>query len=275
MKIRLLLSAAILTVASSAFAGASNKTPVPQVQDDAAEAIPSPKENRIVRFTYSPDVIYRIKTTTAWHTHVELGEDEGLVENPMIGESAQWRVSGGPRNIYVKPVREDLTTSLTIVTNRRTYQFQLVSGKKGASVYQKVSFDYPEREAEVKLRQAVETANVMAENSRLSKQIIAPSTDPTNLNFGYDITGEAPFKPLTVYNDDRFTYLNMPNTQLAPAIFLVGDDGKLSLIEFKPPKKNIVVIERLVNALLLKVGNDEVRVSRSNEKKSWWQGAKQ
>ena len=49
--------------------------------------IASPHENRIVRYTYSPDIIYRIYTYPNRHTHIELGDDEGLKENPVTGDS--------------------------------------------------------------------------------------------------------------------------------------------------------------------------------------------
>lgn len=240
--------------------------------DTAVQPIPAAKENRIVRFTYSPDVIFRILTTTAWHTHIALADDEGIIETPVTGDSTQWRVSGGPRNIYVKPVRDNLETSLTLVTNRRTYQFQLVSGAKGAHVYQKVSFDYPEREADIKLMQETAAKAVAAEESRLSNQVIAPNVDPTEFDFGYEIVGDAPFRPLAVYSDEKATYLRMPATQIAPAVFLLDEQNNASLVEFKP-RKNYIVVERLVTGLLLKVGGDEVKILRRTEKKPWWSTA--
>lgn len=267
------LAIALLVLSASPALAATNSR-MAKV-DPAAQAVPAANENRIVRFTYSPEVIYRILTTTAKHTHIELGEDEGLKENPVMGDSVQWRVSGGPRNIYVKPVREDIDTSLTIVTNKRSYQFQLISGNKTSSVYQKVSFDYPDREAEIKLQRDTVTAAVNEESGRLNSQILASNADPTSYNFGYDIVGEASFKPLTVYSDDKFTYLRMPNTQVAPAVFLLDQQNTPSLVNYKP-KGNFIVVERLASGLLLKLGNEEVRVFRRDEKRSalWNQGVR-
>lgn len=76
-----------LAVALAGFAGtpalaagkvASKAAPV---ADKAAEGWSAPRENRIHRYTYSPDIIYRILTKPSLHTHIELGEDEGLKEN--------------------------------------------------------------------------------------------------------------------------------------------------------------------------------------------------
>lgn len=259
------LAIAALVVASlapCAFATTNKYVP----QDDAARAIPAPKENRIVRYTYSPDVIFRIMTLPNLHTHIELGDDEGVKETPTIGDSAQWRVSGGPRNLYVKPLRNELETSLTIVSNKRTYQFQLISGSKSESqVFQKVSFIYPERELEVKLRKEEGVAVVEAEQNRLSSQVISRDVDPAALDFGYEIKGNAPFRPTAAYTDGKFTFLPMPNTQDAPAIFLLDEEGKPSLINYQV-KDRMIVVERMANRLLLKLGDAEVRVLRKTPK---------
>lgn len=240
------------------------------VEDPASQPIAAPKENRIVKYTYSPDVIFRIFTVTNLHTHIALGDDEGLIEPPMIGDSLQWRLSGGPKNLYIKPLREGIETSMTVVTNVRTYQFQLIAGQKNAGMFQKVSFDYPDRDAQIKLRKETEVAAVTAEQDRLSKQIVTPNVDPASLNFGFDITGDAPFKPVSVYSDGKFTYLRMPNVQDTPAVLLIDDDGKPSLIEYRI-MENLIVVERVVKRLLLKLGTAEVRISEHGlaKKKSW------
>jgi P-type conjugative transfer protein VirB9 len=241
-------------------------SPLPKNVDTAALPIAAPKENRIVKYTYSPEVIFRILTLPSLHTHIELGEDEGLKENPMVGDSIQWRVSGGPRNIYVKPIREGIETSLTIVTNKRTYQIQLISGdKQTSSVYQKVSFDYPEKEAEIKLRSDTEAADLKTEETRLKKQVLAPAIDPASLNFNYEIVGEAPFKPQSVYTNGVFTYIRLPSIQDMPAVFLLDEANQPSLINYKT-SDNMIIVERVASKLLLKIGTSEIRIQKRETK---------
>lgn len=237
-------------------------TPKSDVIDLAAQAIPAPKENRIVRYTYSPDVIFRILSAPNLTTHLELGEDEGVKETPAIGDQAQWMVTGGPRHLFIKPLRYDLETSLTVVTNKRTYQFQLIAGKTAAAqVFQKVSFLYPDREMEVKLRKDTETAVVEAEQNRLAGQVVATNVDPATLDFGFKIDGDANFRPTTAYTNGKFTFLVMPNTQDTPAIFLLDENDNPSLINYQV-KSNMIVVERVAAKLLLKLGNAEVRVTK-------------
>lgn len=248
--------AIVLAHSALAFAAPAKKN---VENDDIPKAVPVAKESRIVRYTYSPDVIFRILALPTLHTHIELGEDEGLKEEPMIGDRKQWVVSGGPRNIYVKPLQEDIDTSLTIVTNKRVYQFQLIAGKKNGQVFQKVTFDYPDRDAAVKLRQEVELVKDTTEQARLDNQIVGPDVDPNNLNFDFAIVGKAEFKPTSVYTDGKFTWLRLPNTQDTPAVFLIDEHGNPSLINYKT-KDNLIIVERSASQLLLKLGAAEVRV---------------
>lgn len=269
MSIAKIAACVALALVGPACVAAPAKRPV-QIVDDAAKATPAPKENRIVTYNFSPDIIFRLLTLPELHTHIQLADDEGVIEAPMIGDNTQWRVSGGPRNLYIKPLRNNLETSLTLVTNKRTYQFQLVAGPAGGDVYQKVSFMYPDRDQEIKLRKETEAGAADAEKTRLADQIVAPNVDPTSLDFGYAIEGNANFRPTAVYTNGRFTFLVMPNTQDSPAVFLMDEEGNPSLINWQV-KGQMLVVERMAQRLLLKLGNAEVRITKNGApSKSKW-----
>lgn len=248
--------------AAASAQAASSKQAARIVVDEAAKPTAAPKENRIVTYNYSPDIIFRLLTLPEMHTHIQLAEDEGVVETPVVGDSMQWRVSGGPRNLYVKPLRYDLETSMTLVTNKRTYQIQLVSGKSATGeAYQKVSFLYPDRDLEIKLRKEAEAGAVEAEKVRLADQVVVPNLDPTTLDFGFDIAGKASFTPTAAYTNGKFTFLVMPDTQDSPAVFLLDDAQNPSLINYQV-KGRMIVVERAAQRLLLKLGAAEVYVTK-------------
>jgi P-type conjugative transfer protein VirB9 len=269
-KIAVCLALAFGSVASTH--SAPRKRAAPVVVDEAAKPTPAPKENRIVTYNYSPDIIFRLLTLPETHTHIELAADEGVIETPVTGDSMQWRVSGGPRNLYVKPLRYDIETSLTLVTNKRTYQFQLVSAKSASSeTYQKVSFLYPDRELEIKLRKEADAGAAEAEKTRLADQIVAPNIDPTALDFGFDIEGAASFKPTAVYTNGKFTFLVMPETQDSPAVFVLDEESNPSLINYQV-KGRMIVVERAALRLLLKLGATEVHITKhgvKNNRSKW------
>lgn len=247
-----------------------------QVTDPAADGVGTPNQNEIWKYTYSPDIIFRIFATTKRHVHLELAEDEGLTEDPIVGDSIQWRVTGGPRHLYIKPIRVGIETTMTVVTNKRSYEFQLIaedpSTKNTGRIFQKISFDYPEDRKAIRLLQENRVAATRAEEERKSAQVLATGIDPAKLQFTYTITGEASFKPVAAYCDDKFTYLVMPKSQDMPGIFLIEDNGTMSLVKFKPrDNSNIIVVERVAKKLLLQLGDAKVYVSQAETKKSWWQ----
>ncbi len=53
----------------------------------------------------------------------------------------------------------------------------------------------------------------------------------------------------------------MPKSQEAPVVFLVAEDGSLELIN-STPKGDYVVVQRLVDKLLLRIGKTEVTIER-------------
>jgi P-type conjugative transfer protein VirB9 len=256
--------------------------------DPAAEGIGAPMQNKIWKYTYSPETIFRIYAMPGKHVNLVFGDGEGLIQEPVVGDSLQWKVDGGPYDLNIKPVRFGIDTDLTVVTNKRRYQFQLIAAAdKSGRADQMVSFDYPDERNRFKMMPVRPSGS--AEKSRrdeehesdhLPKRNAEPAQatsintgiDPGKLRFTYTITGDASFKPTNAYCDDKFTYLVMPKSQDTPAVFLVEDNDKLSIVKFKPrDDSGIIVVERVAKKLLLQLGDQKVYVSQTEPKKSWWQ----
>jgi type IV secretion system protein VirB9 len=236
----------------------------PAMPSSPASAVASPYDNRIRTFTYSPEVVYNLHCAVGMTTQIALEPGEGLIEDPHIGDSIQWRVSGGPTNIYIKPVRPDLTTSLSLVTNKRIYQFQLFSGPV-SNYEQMVSFRYPQDEMRLRLRekQAQEEAQQRqaTEVAQKSSQLVSMKLNPTDLAFNYTVKGDAPFRPENVFDDGRFTYLLMPHLQDLPAAFLVDPQGQLTLVNYIH-RGSYLVIERVASHIVLKLGKQQIDITR-------------
>ena len=124
----------------------------------------SPLEPRIYEYTYSPDQVFRIYARVGQVTHIALQPGEGLRLKPKLGDSLQWRISGGPQHWFVKPLQEGIETSATLVSNLAVYQLQLISVRSGQPWFQKISFEHPEWGEEQQLLQESPT------NSRAALQ---------------------------------------------------------------------------------------------------------
>jgi len=234
--------------------------------DTMSKPIALPSDSRIVKFSFSPDVIYTILTTVGYTTHLELQEDEGVTEDPSLGDTLQWRVSGGPRNIFIKPLRPDIVTSLTLVTNKRSYQFDLRSGPIDGKRYQKAYFEYPDEQQKIKLKEKAVAQAIKKEEERIGNQVLSKEVNPSKLNFSYDVKGDAEFRPISVFDDGKFTYFKLSNAvQSLPALFLI-EQGDLILVNYIV-KGDTLVVERVSPKFSLKLGDKEVLVSKPS---SWW-----
>lgn len=262
---RHILAAALITAALPALAAPST-TPTSSPAGPAS-AVASPFDNRIRVFTYSPDVVYNLHCAVGMTTQIALAPGEGLIEDPHIGDSLQWRVSGGPTNIYIKPVRPDITTSLSLVTNKRIYQFQLFSGQVG-HFEQMVSFHYPQDEMRVRLHEQQQQQQMIAQQAQVVAQqqsaLVSLQINPDKLNFAYTVKGHAAFRPENVFDDGRFTYLLMPHLQDLPAAFLVDAQGDLTLVNYITRGKYLV-IERVASHIALKLGKEQVDITQTKE----------
>lgn len=234
--------------------------------------IPLPADNRLLQFIYNPNDTYTILTRPASATHVELGPDETL-EIVVMGDTFQWITSRTGKHFFIKPIKPDIFTSATLITNKRSYQLTFRASPENGKWMQRVSWHYPENAMLAEVASEAKARDDKAEKSRIDN--VAPFTglSPDKLNFDYLAEGDARFKPVTVFDDGKFMYVRFsPNTQELPAIFMVQPDGSLALVNYIV-KGDLIVVQRLAKSLLFKLGKAEVRVNKAaltDERASWW-----
>src|SRR6478672_11124421 len=93
----------------------------------AAVAAP---DNRIRTQPYNPNEIVRIVGKTGIQSTIEFAADE-RIENVAVGDSSKWQITPNRRAslLFVKPLAARSRTNMTVVTDRRTYMFDLVAGE--------------------------------------------------------------------------------------------------------------------------------------------------
>src|SRR5205085_7069271 len=79
---------------------------------------------------------------------IRFSEDEHI-ENVAIGDSTKWQVTPNKRAnlLFVKPLADRAVTNMTVVTDRRTYLFDLVASPTARDPLYVLSFKYPAEEA--------------------------------------------------------------------------------------------------------------------------------
>ncbi len=220
-----------------------------------------PQDTRLVVFRYDVNESYLLLTRPGAVTHLALEPDETVLAL-ALGDTVQWIVQDKGPNVFLKPIRADLYTSGTLVTNRRTYQLGLRSSPEGGAWYQRVSWTYPELLAIAREPSAREARGAVP-TARADRERAAPEGVPVErLNFDYRISGRAAFRPVQVLDDGRFTYIQMPaSLQEMPALFIAGEAGEGELVNYLV-RGRFMVVQRLADRFLLRLGRVQVSAER-------------
>jgi len=221
-----------------------------------------------VQFIYSDQKIYTLLAQAGQILHVEFAPDEQIVTIQM-SDTVRWlatRVENpqiAPR-IFFKPTTRDIATTVSIVTTRRKYELLLQTVPEGSYRYQQVTWRYPDIERREEVAVAAKVEAQTTERHRLEAQEISAPLAPNELNWGYDIDGKAAFRPMAVFDDGKFTYLTIsPGLQDLPAVFML-DGSRMQIVDYHR-QGPYLVIQRLVNGLLLKLDQEEVRVHKRGD----------
>ena len=96
----------------------------------AAIVAPQPAlaDARLSQVMYDEGKVFRLEGKLNVQASIVFGKDE-VIENVAIGNSQTWQVTPNMRAniLFVKPLEARATTNLTVVTNKRTYLFDLVA----------------------------------------------------------------------------------------------------------------------------------------------------
>lgn len=186
------------------FAHAQTTPPLPSLP----APLPAPPNPRFQSIEYSPDQVFVLKSAPGYQVTVELAPDEHI-ENVAVGDSGAWQVAANKRGdrLFVKALRSDVSTNLTIVTDARLYTFELVPlpGPQPNMAYA-LRFRYPSPAAA-----AVDTAGGVEQGR-------------------YKMRGARTLIPSGMHDDGVHTYIEWPAERTLPAIYAVNDQGKETLV---------------------------------------------
>lgn len=153
------------------------------------------------------------------------------VNSVNVGDNVRWSIepaltgSGADevQHVIIKPREVGLDTSLVVATNRRAYYLRLRSHK--TRYMPQVAFSYPEDSA-------MKFDILKARQQREIKEKTIPQTRDylPKLSFEYDVSGQATWKPVRIYNDGARTVIEMPPSMAqteAPILLIVRKEGGL------------------------------------------------
>ncbi len=232
----------------------------------AALALATPalaNDPRLKTLVFDEAQVVRIDGKVLVQTTIKFAPDE-VIENVAIGDSTAWQVQPNKAQtiLFVKPLEPAARTNMTVVTDRRTYLFDLVASPKNAPLYV-LQFRYPELEKaaeEARLAAAAE-AEAEALRAKAAPEELAAAqdpyavSDPASLNFEWASAGTRELLPSRTYDDGEAVFLTWPAGTAIPAVLVMNADGEEGPVNFTV-RGETVVVDGVPPQIILRSGRD-------------------
>jgi type IV secretion system protein VirB9 len=231
------------------------RTPLILLAAGLSFAAPAMAEDaRLVSRPYDADEVVRIAGQLGVQASIAFADSEHI-ENVAIGDSAKWQVTPNKRAnlLFVKPLAAKAQTNMTVVTDRRTYFFDLVAGPAKTPLYV-LRFEYPDDpEPEAAPGMSAEEALAATEPPA------DPPVDPATLNFAWRQKGKSHLLPSRIYDDGNSTYLTWPEKSPIPAMQVKNENGDEGPVNFAV-RGDVIVVEGVPEVIVLRSGKDKAEL---------------
>lgn len=244
-----------------------------------ASEVPTPGDldGRIRFVDYNPNQVYQLTGFYGYHISIFFAPDE-VVEKATAGFPDAWDVTTHGNFVTVKPADKEPATNLLVVTNRRTYNFDMrakAPGKQLGGAYATdaeqifmLRFRYPDDEraaeqaarARAELQERLANARSAEERARITALAQLPQKP---INKAYFYQGTSALAPYEAWDDGVFTYMRFYAEQDLPAVFVVNEDGTESVAN-KHFEKDVMVVERVAKRFTLRKGKSVACVWNEN-----------
>jgi type IV secretion system protein VirB9 len=214
-----------------------------------SETVPAPGsiDGRIRTAAYNGEEVYKLRGFVGYQIDLQFEPGEvfaGLGAGDLEGLS----FVGQDNHLFLKPKAAKVATNLTVLTNRRHYQFDYtaVSQRPAAddpSVIYALRFTYEPPPAQ---------SAAAAAARRVDSELDAAS-DKRARNIDYWYCGQATLRPVAASDDGVHTRLRFAANSDLPAIFVLNDDGKESLLNFSMDAGDVIV-HRVAKRFVLRRG---------------------
>ncbi len=258
-------------------------------------------DSRIRTFVYGVNDVFRVTTTFGYQTTIEFEEDE-KIRTISLGNSGYFRVTPLRNKIILRALQSNLLTNVTVITNKRTYQFEFSSITSSIDdIMYVVRFYYPENAGdistplpfsstpspsqpinsvtvpEVKLGANIPNPNNFSSPPQMSippmqppmQQPMAPGINngfakqtPSNFNYNYTLTGAEALSPSEVFDDGIRTYVKF-NNQNVP-LFRILDGRNIETPANYQFNNGYYVVEAVAKQMNIYFGSEKISIYNEN-----------
>jgi type IV secretion system protein VirB9 len=204
-------------------------------------------DSRIRSAQYDGDQVYRLHGFVGYQIDLEFETGESFV-GLGAGDIEGLAYFGQDNHLFLKPKAAKVATNLTVLTNRRQYQIDYTALAQhpvmgDPDVVFSLRFIYPalpSKEAEEAAARHIDSDLASASTQR-----------PQNIDYWY--CGGPALRPTHASDDGVHTRLRFAANADLPAIFVRGDDGAESLLNFSMDDGDII-IHRVARQFILRRG---------------------
>jgi type IV secretion system protein VirB9 len=247
----------------------------PQAVQDAFKTgvlRPSDYSHTALVYDFDPDFVYEVYAAPLRVCDLFMEPGEQVSEPPFVSDSARWQIGAGIsysqgapiQHVYVKPSEPSIEASLVINTDRRVYHVILRSYRETHMPIVRWRYRAPDLPSNYFAKNGQPPKQ--GENNNDATQTSTPSVNPRLLSFKYRVTyrlfKKPAWLPALVFDDGSKTYLAFPESilnQELPAVF----ENRRDVLNYRV-YGNLVIIDKLVSSITVKINKDAVTVKRKN-----------
>jgi len=231
---------------------------------------------RVKELVYNEANVYVIRTKYGYQTNIVFDLKEEI-QTISVGDRSLWQIIPAGNRLFIRPMTENISTNMTLLTNKHSYEFDLksVPAKNESNVYV-VRFTYPDKMAPLTDSYAYAPTTLSAAyapvqtTADLQPKFAAPAPEaaspssigllPIRYNYSYTYAGPDALAPLQVYDDGKSTFIKYKEmSKKSPAVYSIDSAGKETPVTAKV-KGTSLVIDNVASELALRSSDGEIRV---------------
>ena len=222
----------------------------------AANYKPVTIDSRIKTYIFNENEVFRIVVHYGYQTSIEFAESEEI-QTISAGNNYAWQITPIGRRLFIKPLEENIATNMTILTNKRSYYFDIESRSltynNNQDLVYVIRFFYPDNEVN---DNSISDNNIKMSDT-IKQQGVSSVSDVKPYNFNYTISGAINLGPTKIFDDGLNTFFKFKsNESHLPYFTCMNKDGSLELIPRR--RGDYIVVNSICESFRLNFGDDKV-----------------
>lgn len=222
---------------------------------------------RVITETYDRSRVYDLRYQVGRAILIQFEPGEGLEYSKStlaaIGDKSAWELGERGNNVALKPKAKLPNTNFILVTNKRTYFFELLETKKDEQPTYGISFVYPDTLAAQAAAQSAQASEERAAEARRAQITAGAKALQVVINTEYVWRGASELlKPTAAWDDGILTRLMYDKATELPVFYKVLPDGSEAIVNsnIDPEDRRIVILHEVTRTVRARLGNEVIEI---------------